>query len=182
MFYECWGIKTVPDNFINTINCIYLGSLFRHCYSLEKGPALDASSATDMTYMYESCQSLQYIPTMTSPKCTNYNNFASSCYNLHKAPTMALSSVSTNNNSMFGSCYSLVDGSGITNSIVSIHFDTCNLSGPSLDAIYTNLPTVSGKNINVATNWGSVSTGSAGTYNAPHTPSIATAKGWTVTS
>ena len=182
MFYECWGIKTVPDNFINTINCIYLGSLFRHCYSLEKGPALNASSATDMTYMYESCQSLQYIPTMNTPKCTNYSNFASSCYNLHKAPTMALSSVSTNNNSMFGSCYSLVDGSGITNSIVSIHFDTCNLSGPSLDAIYTNLPTVSGKNINVATNWGSVSTGSAGTYNAPHTPSIATAKGWTVTS
>lgn len=182
MFYECWGIKAVPDNFLNIDNCIYVGSLFRHCYSLVNAPALSTSNALDMSYMYESCYSLQYIPTYTSPKVTSYNNFASSCYNLHKAPTMALSSVSTNNGAMFGSCYSLVDGSGITNSVQSINFDNGNLSGTSLNAIYTNLPTVSGKNINVTNNWGSVSTGSAGTWNAPHTPSIATAKGWTVSS
>jgi len=182
MFYECMSINTATDYFINTANMWYLGSIFRHCYSLERAPALLCDSALDMSYMYESCYALQYIPTYTATNVTSYNNFASSCYNLHKAPTMSLSTVSTNNGAMFGSCYSLVDGSGITNSYASINFDNGNLSGTSLNAIYTNLPTTSGKNINVTNNWGSVSSGSAGSWNAPHTPSIATAKGWTVSS
>ena len=182
MFYECMSINTATDYFMNTANMWYIGSMFRHNYSLERAPALLCDAALDMSYMYESCYALQYIPTYTSTNVTSYNNFASSCYNLHKTPTMSLSTVSTNNGAMFGSCYSLVDGSGITKSYASINFDNGNLSGTSLNAIYTNLPTTSGKNINVTNNWGSVSSGSAGTWNAPHTPSIATAKGWTVSA
>ena len=182
MFYECMSINTATDYFMNTANMWYIGSMFRHCYALVRAPALLCNAATDMGYMYESCYALQYIPTYTATNVTSYNNFASSCYDLHKTPTMSLSTVSTNNGAMFGSCYSLVDGSGITNSYASINFDNGNLSGASLDAIYTNLPTTSGKNINVTNNWGSVSSGSSGTWNAPHTPSIATGKGWTVSS
>lgn len=181
MFYECYSLKIVPDNFIDVSNCTTVGSLFRHCYSLERGPALNTSRAETLDYMYESCWTIQYIPTYNTTKCTNFDNFASSCYNLHKAPTMSMSAT-TYCQSAFGSCYSLVDGSGLTDIRESISFDNCQLSGTSLNAIYTNLPTVSGKNINVTVNWGSVSTGSAGTWNAPHTPSIATAKGWTVSS
>jgi hypothetical protein len=47
----------------------------------------------------------------------------------------------------------------------------CKLSGTALNEIYTNLPTVSGQTITVTGNYGT----------ATHDPTIATAKGWTVT-
>jgi hypothetical protein len=45
------------------------------------------------------------------------------------------------------------------------------LAAAQLDEIYTNLPTVTSKTITVSGNWGT----------AGDTPTIATAKGWTVT-
>jgi hypothetical protein len=47
-----------------------------------------------------------------------------------------------------------------------------NLGPDALDEIYTSLPTVSGQTITVTSNWGTAS----------DDPTIATAKGWTVTS
>jgi hypothetical protein len=59
----------------------------------------------------------------------------------------------------------------MSNAKVSIDYNNCNLSATALDAIYTALPTVSAKTIKITSNWGA----------ATDTPSIATAKGWTVT-
>jgi hypothetical protein len=47
---------------------------------------------------------------------------------------------------------------------------SCNLSSSALNEIYTNLPTVSGQTITVSGNYGT----------AGDDPTIATAKGWTV--
>jgi len=78
---------------------------------------------------------------------------------------------SANFNSMFLDCNSLskmqATGFNFTFSLAN-----AKLSGPQLDAIYTALPTVTGQTITVTGNWGT----------ATHDPTIATAKGWTVTA
>lgn len=53
----------------------------------------------------------------------------------------------------------------------SLSLQKLNMSGQALDDLYTYLPTVSGKTINITNNRGA----------GEDTPSIATAKGWTVT-
>jgi hypothetical protein len=59
----------------------------------------------------------------------------------------------------------------MSNSKVSINYSNCRLSATALNAIYTALPTITTQTITVTGNWGT----------ATDTPSIATAKGWTVT-
>ena len=83
-----------------------------------------------------------------------------------RVPLGAVTAVS----SLFASCPSLAR---IDNCALWVTFTvaSCNLSGTNLDAIYTALPTTSGKMITV--------TGNVGT--ATDTPSIATGKGWSVT-
>ena len=75
----------------------------------------------------------------------------------------------TNFSNMFYNCYSLsnIDATGFK---VSFSVSGCKLSAAALNKIYTNLPTVSVKTITVSSNWGT----------ATDNPSIATAKGWTV--
>ena len=180
MFYEANNMQTIADNFLNTANVTNFGSMFRHCYKLKNGPALTTTKATDMNYMYESCQKMRTIGALSNTTLvTNFNNFASSCYTLKKTPTIDLTA-GTNDASMFGSCYSLNDASTLSNIKFGISFDNCQLSGTALNVIYTNLPVVTSKTINVTVNWGTTSSGSG--INAVHTPSIATAKGWTVTA
>ena len=72
--------------------------------------------------------------------------------------------------SLFNTCPSLAR---IDNCALWVTFTvaSCNLSGANLDAIYTALPTTSGKTITVSGNVGT----------ATDTPSIATGKGWSVT-
>jgi hypothetical protein len=72
---------------------------------------------------------------------------------------------------MFINCRSLSKGA-MSGTKETISYSACKLSGTELDAIYTNLATVTSKTITVSNNWGT----------ATDTPSIATAKGWTVTS
>jgi hypothetical protein len=69
----------------------------------------------------------------------------------------------------FTSCFSL---SNISRCTIPITFTVASLklSGPALNEIYTALPTVTAQTITVTGNYGV----------AAHTPSIATAKGWTV--
>ena len=71
---------------------------------------------------------------------------------------------------MFNTCPSLsrieATGFNYTFSVAS-----CKLSSAALDEIYTNLPTVTGQTITVSGNYGV----------SGDDPTIATAKGWTVT-
>jgi hypothetical protein len=75
---------------------------------------------------------------------------------------------------MFSTCTSLSKiGSGTSGNGPKFTFTvaSCKLSAAALDALYTSLPTVTGQTITV--------TGNVGI--AADTPTIATAKGWTVT-
>jgi hypothetical protein len=71
---------------------------------------------------------------------------------------------------MFNSCNSLarIEASDFR---FTFTVANCKLSAAALDEIYTNLPTVTGQTITVSGNYGI----------AGDDPTIATAKGWTVT-
>jgi hypothetical protein len=71
---------------------------------------------------------------------------------------------------MFSGCSSLsrIRASGFR---LSFSVANCLLSAEALNEIYTNLPTITGRTITVTGNFGTAS----------DNPSIATAKGWTVT-
>ena len=169
MFYEAQALTFVPS--YNTSNGTNFNSMFRHCFSLQTIPTIDTTKGTDFSYMYESTYALVNIPPCDySSNGTTFNNFASSSYNIRTVPVIDLTNA-TDTASMFGSCYSLQDASNIANANQNISFDTCQLGNIALNTIYTNLATVSGQTITVVTNWGT------GTDD----PTIATAKGWTVT-
>jgi len=71
---------------------------------------------------------------------------------------------------MFYGCNSLTKGTTL-NLKYSIDYTNCNLSPTALNEIYTNLGTATAQTITVTGNWGTTS----------DDPTIATAKGWTVT-
>ena len=119
--------------------------IFNKCYSLRHIPQLDTSAVTNMNYMFYNCYSLQSIPQLDTSAVTDMSN-------------------------MFYNCYSLssMKATGIAQ---NISVASCKLSATTLNEIYTNLKTVTGKTITVTGNYGTAS----------DNPSIATAKGWTVT-
>jgi hypothetical protein len=94
------------------------------------------------------------------------------CNSLTSVPQLNTTAVTsaTNFNNMFASCNNLArieaKDFNFTFSVAN-----CKLSAVALDEIYTNLPTVSGQTITVTGNYGI----------AGDDPTIATAKGWTVT-
>jgi hypothetical protein len=167
MFYQAHSLTDVP--LYNTGNGTEFGSMFRHCYSLQKLPTFNTSNGTSFGYWVESCVLLVAIPPCNFNNGTNFDNFASSCYSLKIIPPIDLTN-STYTGAMFGSCYGLQTAGNITHAHTTIAFDTSQHGNVSLNEIYTNLDTVSGKTVYVQTNWGTTT----------DTPSIATAKGWTV--
>ena len=104
---------------------------------------------------------------MNTANGTNFSSMFLNCYSLQSVPALNTAN-GTNFSSMFQNCYSL-QSIGCTNIAADISVANCSLSGPALDAIYANLATAS-KTITVTGNYGTAS----------DTPSIATAKGWTV--
>jgi hypothetical protein len=94
------------------------------------------------------------------------------CTSLASVPAIdgnATTSSSSYSN-IFAGCTAL-SRSEVTNFKFSHSYLNCKLSATELDAIYTRLPTVTGQTITVTGNYGA----------AGDNPSIATAKGWTVT-
>jgi surface protein len=194
MFNGCSSLKTVP--LYDTSSVTNMSSMFSACNSLESVPLFDTSAVTNMSSMFASCTSLQAVPLFNTASVTTMSSMFLSCTGLQSVPLFDTSLVN-NSNSMFQSCGGLrvipaLDMSAITSDTNLTNFVTgsaslakieatgfahnltltnCNLSGPALDQIYTNLATVVGKTITIT-----------GTYGAnTDDPTIATAKGWTVT-
>jgi hypothetical protein len=138
--------------------------------SLKVAPTVNTSSVTDFSRVFQNCSSLTSIPLYSLGSCTNISSAFSGCVTLKEIPALNLSSV-TNFGSTFLNCTSLsrVRATGIN---ATVSFANCSLSAAALNEIYTNLSaTGSGKTITVTGNYGTSS----------DNPSIATAKGWTVT-
>jgi len=125
---------------------------------------------TDMTYMMRRLVSLREIPRwVVGTGLTNASFMLYGCASLQSLPAGMTLAACTTTTSAFSGCTSLqaADGLAIPQ---SFSIASCNFGAAALDALYTALPTVTGKTITV--------TGNPGT--SGDDPSIATAKGWTV--
>ena len=121
--------------------------------------------------MFNACSSLQFIPNLNTNKGTQFNTTFSSCVSLKVIPSNINLTLSTDNTTFAQSCSSLqrCDATGATRSLT---FLNCDLSAEELNNIYTKLGTAVGTQTIIVT-------GNRGTTS--DNPSIATAKGWTVT-
>jgi surface protein len=195
MFYDCLSLESVP--LFNTSNATNMAEMFRGCLSLRTVPLLvtskaantasmfylctalrtipqfNTSNSTNMGTMFRDCNSLQSIPLLDSSKVTVMDNMFNGCVSLSSVPAMNVSTVSSSVNfgSMFLTCTSLAR---IQAKDFRFTFSVASnkLSNTALNEIYTNLPTVVGQTITVTGNYG------AATSNT----TIATNKGWTVTT
>ncbi len=194
MFNNCYSLQTVP--LFNTAAVTNMGSMFQNCYSLQTVPLFNTAAVTNMSYMFYGCYSLQTVPLFNTSAVTSMSNMFNNCYSLQTVPLFNTAAV-TNMGSMFSGCFSLqsipaFNVSAITSSsnfgsmvnscgnlarIQAKNFRftfsvaSCKLSATALNEIYTNLPTATGQTITVTGNYGTAS----------DDPTIATAKGWTVT-
>ena len=170
MFYSCYSLQTVP--LFNTAAVTNISGMFVNCYSLQTVPLFNTAAVTNMSYTFYNCYSLQTVPLFNTAAVTNISGMFYNCYSLQAVPSLNVSAVTSSSNfsSMFSGCRSLIR---IQASRFNYTFSvaSCKLSATALNEIYTNLPTVTGQTITVTGNWGT----------ATDTPSIATAKGWTVT-
>jgi len=190
MFFNCYSLKSVPE--FNTAKVTDMTNMFYGCNSLQSVPKFNTANVISMTYMFQSCYSLQSVPEFNTAKVTNMEGMFSTCYSLESVPQFNTANV-TNMSSMFGGCYSLkevpaLNANSVTNftdmfvsarltrsQLANVRYTHSylnnNLANVELNEIYTNLPTVTSQTITVTGNWGTAS----------DDPTIATAKGWTVT-
>jgi hypothetical protein len=151
---------------------------FSRCYSLRhvtfNTGSFNPDIAISMSGTFNECRSLQVVKFPNSPmRISSIGSMFSNCNNLVSVEFSpgSLAQV-TSATSVFLNCRSLHTLINFGPSI-SCSISNCNLSFEALNRVYTDLPTVVGQTITV--------TGNPGTSQVGHDPSIATAKGWTVT-
>lgn len=170
MYSNCYQITEAPD--LNTQNVTNFSSLHNNNVALINGPAYNTTAATTVSSMFTGCVSLVSIPSyvLTSVTGTGMLSFLSGCTSLSTIPTMTVGTGITGFTSTFPTTGRLakLQMSGLKFSFSII---TNMMSATELNNLYTLLPTVTGQTLNVTGNWGTAS----------DTPSIATAKGWTIT-
>jgi hypothetical protein len=171
MYLGCRRLTELP--FTDTSKATNFVSFAQNCSALEYVPPFDTREALDIGSMFNSCPSLQKVPPLNTTKVTRIVGFLQNSAAVHTIPALDLSAVSSaaNFTNTFSACASISKISA-TGARFSFSVASCKLSAAALDEIYTNLPTVTGQTITVTSNYGSTG----------HTPSIATAKGWTVTA
>jgi surface protein len=170
MFTGCSSLTSVP--LFDTSLVILMNGMFTGCSSLTFVPLFNTSSVTTMATMFQNCFSLTSVPLFDTSSVTNMSSMLNGCNSLASVPALVTTAVtsSTGFTNIFLNCNSL---SRIEASDFRFTFSVanCKLSAAALDEIYTNLPTVTGQTITVTGNYGI----------AGDDPTIATAKGWTVT-
>ena len=167
-FRLCSALQTIP--LIDTSSGLNFTSMFNGCYGLTSVPELDTALGTNFSSMFSSCRALQTIPLINTESGLNFTSMFSGCTALKSVPLLNTVAGTAFTN-MFSTCYSLSVGV-LQNTKADISYSGCSLSATELNKIYTNLfSPVTSKTITVTGNWGTAS----------DDPSIATAKGWTVT-
>ena len=194
MFANCASLRNVTFRACGQVTS--MSFMFNGCYSLQSVNLSPTTNVNNMSYMFFTCSSLKYISSLITNNVTTMSNMFVDCFSLERVPSLSTTTLLTNVSSMFSGCRALVtipaiNFTGVTTTATTSMFDLCSsisaikminmrntfsvanlkLSGAALDEIYTNLPTVTAKTITVTGNYGTTT----------DTPSIATAKGWTVT-
>jgi surface protein len=170
VFLGCFNLQSVP--LLNTATVTNMSRSFQDCLSLQSVPLFDTAAVTTMDLMFFNCNNLQSVPLFNTAAVTTAGSMFQNCQVLQSVPALVVSAVSSLGGfgGMFAGCNSV---SRIEAKDFRFTFSVanCKLGPGQLNEIYTNLPTVSGQTITVTGNWGTAS----------HDPTIATAKGWTVT-
>ena len=176
-FLGCNGLVSfkVSNGKINSTN---LQNLFNSCYALEELDlsGWDVSSVTNMAGMFGSCFSLRdlNITGWNTSALTNAVTMFTYCTSLQKIPAINLSAVTSfgGGGGQFCNSSTSLTQMSATGINATITFASCMLRADALNEIYTNLSANgAGKTITVTGNYGTAS----------DDPSIAIAKGWTVT-
>ncbi len=170
MFNNCRSLQSV--SLPNTNAVLDMSQMFLNCTSLQSVSLPNTGAVTDMSSMFNECRSLQSVSLPDTGAVTNMSQMFGNCLSLQSVSNLngnAATGSSAYSN-MFSNCRSLQSISAInmkfTHSIGSL-----KMSATALNAYYTALPTVTSQTLTVTGNWGV----------ATDNPSIATAKGWTVT-
>ena len=195
MFSGCHMLKTAPPMNTSAVTTS-MASMFLNCYSLENVPIYDTALVTSMASMFNACSSLRSVPFFNTASCTNFGSMLAGCYRLTTFPQFDTNQATLMAN-MFSNCFSLsevpaISCAGVTSSgqmpapveckslkrylVTDINYsinlsNALMLTATALNEIYTNLPTVIGQTITVT---GLAAAGS-------DDPTIASAKGWSVT-
>lgn len=192
----CGDFRDENNNAFNLNLTINIGSLFNFFSNglLSEFGNVTAPLSTSGQGAFANNYNLKKIGTVNLPAVANLVDFISNCVNLESVVTITITSACTNlTNLGIGNkkCRGFIIGScaGVTSATNAFLFmtsmeililtgmtrgftiDDCNMSATAIDALFTSLGTASGaQTINVRRNPGS----------ATCTPSIATAKGFTV--
>ena len=170
MFSSCTSLLTIP--LLNTAAVTDMNNMFNGCVSLQTIPLLNTAVNTSLRGTFQTCRSLQTIPLLNTSLTVEFFRTFENCTSLTSVPALVTTAVAISGNfgNTFAGCASLsrieAKDFRFTFSVAS-----CKLSATALNEIYTNLPTVTAQTITVSGNYGV----------AGDDPTIATAKGWTVT-
>ena len=178
MFQNCSSLETIPPFPGSVATVSSMTSMFQNCSSLQTIPAFPGSVAAvnNMSNMFNGCSSLQAIPAFPGSVAAvnNMSNMFNSCSSLQAIPAMSMSGVAASANASGFVASPQLARIPVTGMRFSFSVANCKLSAAALNEIFTGLPTVTGQTITVTGNYGIGQSG----YN----PTIATAKGWTVTA
>jgi surface protein len=149
-----------------------MASMFLICPALTSAPLFNTTSVTNMSTMFGNCYSLTSVPLFNTTSVTNMSSMFSGCRSLTSVPAMSAAAATSSSSytNMFNACNAL-SSIKMTGYKYTFTVASCKLSAAALDELYGNLDTVSAQTITVTSNHGTDA----------DTPSIATAKGWTVT-
>lgn len=167
-FNRCEALARAP--WVNTSSATNLSSMFAYCSALQEVPCYDTSAATNAQQMFQSCASLQTVPLLNLSNVTSLGFLFYQCSSLQIVPPLNFNSATSIGNFVFGQCRNLA-AARLVNAKQDHGYAGCKLSSAALNDIYTGLPTVTAKVIDVTGNYGTTG----------DNPTIATAKGWTVT-
>lgn len=170
MFNNCSTLQSVP--LFNTSAGTSFTSMFAGCGCLRTVPQFDLSSGVTFNNMFQGCTALETLPTLNTFRGTSFTNFVFACVALRNvdidlinvSSTAALNQLPSNNGNLRAILFRNLR-------FAPASCASLGLSAAALNDLYTSLGTASGaQTLTVTGNPGSGSS----------TPSIATAKGWTV--
>jgi len=172
-FATCTALKNVPP--YNTAAATNLSNLFSQCYLLEEIPEFDLAACTLANGFFVSCPSLREVSLVNTGAVQNASQMFNGCSLLHTIAPLDLSGATSvaNLSNIFAGCPSLRNLSFLAGKgpLFSFSIASTMLDPPTLDALYTVLPVVTGQTLTVTSAFGGLA----------DNPAIATAKGWTVT-
>ena len=176
-FLGCYSLRSVSFPSGSLASVTTLANAFQSCFSIESVsfPSGSLAGVTTLASAFLNCSALQSVsfPSGSLASVTTLANAFQGCYSLRSVsfPSGWNPTGLTTTTNVFTSSTSLAN---VDNCAIPVSFSVAssNLGPDALDEIYTSLPTVSNQTITVTNNWGTAS----------DDPTIATAKGWTVTS